>query len=254
MPGKYTDFCCVRHPRPIDVIMCRPVMFMRSIINQEKSFTNTKFGKVKTFTDQFSVSNHFSNIFLLVDLSQWPHCQFFILFGYLKWIITDFTNGRNELARPLILSNATLNTGSGVLYCTLITTAWLKIPRISRRDRGTWQKTKKHPSQKWQQRRQKQQQQRTWREAEKWTKTYLHSQREHHHPLGFELNPMPPPPPIAYIHAHKFPRSLTHLNMPTGKHTLFYGPLLHRTTRQLATEVISIWFALEHTQLVMEDN
>lgn len=41
------------------------------------------------------------------------------------------------------------------LYCALITAAWLKIPWISVRDHGTWQKTKTPSSQKWQQHHQK---------------------------------------------------------------------------------------------------
>lgn len=86
----------------------------------------------------------------------------------------------NWTGSHLILSSA---TASAALYRTLITTAWLKIPWISVRDWGTWQKTKTPSSQKWQQHHQKQQQ-RTWRAASDATKTYLPGRREHHHPLA----------------------------------------------------------------------
>lgn len=135
----------------------------------------------------------------------------FIPFGHLKMDRID--QWQKRMAIP---SYSFQHYPTTALYRTLITTAWFKKIKKScglAAETGERGKNINTPRpEKWQQHRQKQQQQqRTWKEANKGTKTYLRGQREHHHPLGFELNPPPPPHPlVAHIHAHRFPCSPTH--------------------------------------------
>lgn len=126
-------------------------------------------------------------------------------------------------------------------------------------NRETWQKKNKNvlsPPHNWQHH---QQQQTTWTEASKEQK-HIYQAEESIILLAFSLiqHTAPAPLPLAFIHTLKFPYSSTVTHMRTHtvcEHTLFYGLLFYRATKQLAAElVISIWSASQSSQLVIEDN